>query len=391
MKRTAGVITCCALLAAGLSLVTTVWSPAQEIKKTERTERAEQARKRKLDELMKRVKQEFSQAECVFCHADISPNIVKEYRNARDGEPTNTECIHCHGTNHDVIIRSKGRVPAEVCQECHPKRYEESMSGGGHARAGAADWFQRLMKNSTDAMVALTQSVGRDVAHRCTACHSRHTFSKDEAKDPRTCGVCHTGPEYPETDAYLNSKHGLIWKLEGDTGRAPTCVTCHMIAGNHNVSGIVIYGSETSKVQNSPFSRENKRKRELQVRLCSQCHSERFAAEQLELGDKLYSASKAAFDEAVAIVQALHADGILKPAAGATDTARSYAELSEIEQRLFRLDHLAKGFAWKTAFHGDLIGPAWNGWYKIEEELSLVRSEASRLRRIHSLETLPKQ
>ena len=357
--------------AAGVALVVTlavvpaVWLSAQEGKK------AEEARKLKLNELMKRVTQEYSQAECVFCHEDITPNIVKEFRTARDGEPTGTECINCHGSNHDVIIRSKGRVPAEMCQECHPKRYEETMSGGGHSRAGSAEPLQWFVKSLPGELVAMSRAAGREVADRCTSCHSRHIFSKDEAKDPRTCGVCHSGPEHPETDAYLNSKHGLIWKVGGDTGRAPTCVTCHMLDGNHNVSGIVIYGSRVAKVENAPFSRENKRKRELQIRLCSQCHSERFAGEQLEMGDKVYRYAQAAFDEAAGIVKSLQEQGI--------------SDLSEIEQRMFRLDHFWRGFVWKSAFHGDLIGPMWNGWYKIQEELSFIRSEATRLRKLHSL------
>jgi hypothetical protein len=364
-----------------LALVSAMLVLAQETRKAQETKKAPEVRKAKLDELMKRVGQTYSQAECLFCHEEISPNIVKEFRVARDGEPTNTQCIDCHGTNHDVIIRSKGRVPAEICQECHAKRYEEAMAGGGHARAGSADWFQHLIRTSPTELIELTQSIGREVTHRCTSCHSRHIFSKDEAKDPRTCGVCHAGPEHPETEAYLNSKHGLIWQREGDTGRAPTCVTCHMIAGNHNLSGVVIYGSGLPKVPNAPFSPENRRKRDLQIRLCSECHSERFAKEQLELADQLYNRAHAAFDEAAGIVRALYEDGILPPA-----ESRTHADLVEVEQRLSRFERLTRGFAWRTAVHGDMVSPAWNGWYRIQEELSLIRSEAARLRRFHRLE-----
>lgn len=358
---------------------------------------------------------EYRQADCLFCHEqkEITPTIVKEWRNARDGEPTNTECIDCHGSNHEVIIRSKGRVPVGICAECHAKRYEESLSGGGHAIAHSLEWFQRFVRSSPKEVMAISYSVGHEVAHRCTSCHSRHTFSKEEAKDPRTCGVCHSGPEHPEMEAYMNSKHGLIWKLEGTTGRAPTCVTCHMPDGNHNVSGIVIYGSGIKKVENQPFSPEHKRKRALQITLCAQCHSERFAKEQLEMGDRVYSLTQAAFEEAVSLVKALYEDGILDPMPGmegasqpfdklrappgkgvagkgewnpTVEGGQLYYDLSEIEQRLFRLDYLWRGLAWKSAFHGDLIGPMWNGWYKIQEELSFIRSEARRLRRLHALE-----
>ncbi len=373
MNRSIGLGAGCVLLVAGLCLVATMRSPAQETKKTERAEPAEEARKRKLDELMKRVKQEFSQAECVFCHEEISPNIIKEFRIARDGERTGTQCTDCHGSDHAAIIRSKGRVPPERCQECHPKRFEETMSGGGHSRVGSEAASRPIPGNAPGELVALSQSLGREVAERCTSCHSRHKFSKDEAKDPRTCGVCHTGPDRPETDAYLGSKHGLIWRVEGDTGRAPTCVTCHMLAGNHNVSALVIYGSAMPKVPNAPLSREHKRKRELQVKLCSQCHSERFARDQLEMGDRVYRHAQAALDEATGIVKKLRDDGI--------------PDLVSIEQRVFRLDRFWRGATWKSLVHGDLIGPVWNGWYRIDEELAAIRYEAGQLRTLHSLES----
>ena len=124
------------------------------------------------------------------------------------------------------------------------------------------------------------------------------------------------------------------------------------------------------------------------------------------MGDKVYNETLAAFDEAVSIVKALFEDGILEPMPGGKGASQPsergiagkgewnptveggqlYYNLSEIEQRLFRLDYLWRGYAWKSAFHGDLIGPMWNGWYKIQEELSFIRSEARRLRRLHALE-----
>ena len=105
-----------------LCLVPAVWSQAQEGKKAEDAKKAqegakkaqegkkaEEARKAKLNELMKRVRQEFSQAECVFCHEETSPNIVKEYRKARDGEPTNTECASCaYGSSGASSCRAGG-------------------------------------------------------------------------------------------------------------------------------------------------------------------------------------------------------------------------------------------------------------------------------------------
>ncbi|MCE4628602.1 MAG: multiheme cytochrome [Desulfurococcales archaeon] len=75
----------------------------------------------------------------------------------------------------------------------------------------------------------------------CTACHTRHSFSLEEARKPYTCGQCHLGYDHPHIEIYEESKHGNIYDAEGETWnwsslpwrvgvdfRAPTCATCHM-------------------------------------------------------------------------------------------------------------------------------------------------------------------
>ncbi len=75
----------------------------------------------------------------------------------------------------------------------------------------------------------------------CTACHPRHTFSVEQAREPWTCGQCHLGYDHPHIEMYEESKHGNIftaygskWNMEhipwrvGVDFNAPTCATCHM-------------------------------------------------------------------------------------------------------------------------------------------------------------------
>ncbi len=78
----------------------------------------------------------------------------------------------------------------------------------------------------------------------CTACHSRHDFSKRRARQPENCGKCHLGPDHPQKEVYEESKHGIAYRdlkdtlnLDGETwilgkdySGAPTCATCHMSA-----------------------------------------------------------------------------------------------------------------------------------------------------------------
>ena len=88
----------------------------------------------------------------------------------------------------------------------------------------------------------------------CSACHSRHTFSAEQARHPDNCGKCHMGPDHPQKEIYEESKHGIAfranidrmnldsakWIVGEDYSAAPTCATCHMSATksqpvNHDV------------------------------------------------------------------------------------------------------------------------------------------------------------
>ena len=88
----------------------------------------------------------------------------------------------------------------------------------------------------------------------CTVCHERHTFSKADARKPEACGACHLGPDHPNIEIYLESKHGQQFLTAGDEWEfdsppdawepgdytAPTCAVCHMsgigeLATTHNV------------------------------------------------------------------------------------------------------------------------------------------------------------
>ncbi len=82
----------------------------------------------------------------------------------------------------------------------------------------------------------------------CNACHGKHSFRASTARQPESCGKCHLGPDHPQAEIYLESKHGIAyftamrdrgmngmniyksgkWVLGKDYYTAPTCSTCHM-------------------------------------------------------------------------------------------------------------------------------------------------------------------
>src|SRR5574337_1989163 len=75
----------------------------------------------------------------------------------------------------------------------------------------------------------------------CDACHTRHSFSVKEARQPQACQTCHMGFDHPQWEMYSASKHGVraLLKQIGtlpESAAAPTCQTCHMQEGNHSVN-----------------------------------------------------------------------------------------------------------------------------------------------------------
>jgi len=88
------------------------------------------------------------------------------------------------------------------------------------------------------------QGVGRENPDgsfgACTACHPRHAFSIEVARQPYTCAQCHEEPDVPAWDVYKESKHGNIffskhqeWDMNavpwtvGKDFKAATCAVCH--------------------------------------------------------------------------------------------------------------------------------------------------------------------
>jgi len=89
----------------------------------------------------------------------------------------------------------------------------------------------------------------------CTVCHTRHQFDIAESRKPEACASCHLGPDHPDIEIYLSSKHGQRFLADGDKWNfdapsdawepgdysAPTCAVCHMsgigeLSTTHNIN-----------------------------------------------------------------------------------------------------------------------------------------------------------
>lgn len=172
---------------------------------------------------------------CAPCHSDISD-----------------EFQHSHHADAAKFIGSLDNVLGEVvegrlaavngCWQCHGSTISVLRNPDGSIQKsaiGAPVLDPATWPNTGIGRVNLDGSRGS-----CSACHSRHVFSKAMARQPEVCGKCHLGPDHPQAEIYDESKHGIAyrtqkaemnldaekWVVGADYTAAPTCSTCHMSA-----------------------------------------------------------------------------------------------------------------------------------------------------------------
>lgn len=265
--------------------------------------------------------------ECIKCHA-TTPGIVSQWQDSAHWN-SGVGCYECHQAQPgepDALDHYGFTVAIIVspqdCSQCHPEEAAE-QAASHHAKAGD-------ILNTKDGMLGQTVggepavAVGCRQCHgsiikvnddgtldtatwpntgigrvnpdgskgACSACHTRHRFSKEQARQPETCGKCHLGPDHPQKEVYEESKHGILyqafkdklnmerpkWVAGEDYYDAPTCATCHMsAAGGQGVTHDV--GDRLSWDLRAPVSRRTEgyeQKLEKMQDVCLACHGQPF-------------------------------------------------------------------------------------------------------------------
>lgn len=124
----------------------------------------------------------------------------------------------------------------KTCFACHGNTVE--VIGTRTVSSDVGDLELPVLSNWPNQGVGRRNPDGSQGA--CTACHPRHSFAIEIARDPHTCSQCHLQPDLPAWDVYIESKHGNIflssassydlkavpWTVGRDF-RAPSCATCH--------------------------------------------------------------------------------------------------------------------------------------------------------------------
>ncbi|MHC4223450.1 MAG: multiheme c-type cytochrome [Planctomycetota bacterium] len=389
--------------------------------------------------------------ECVKCHLEVTPGIVGDWQASKHAQ-MEVDCSVCHGEGHtsakDV---EKVKIPTpETCAECHEEKVAQ-FKKGKHAIAWAAmkamptAHMQPMalmegmkgcggchkigLKSEEDIQALKKSGAGFGVAS-CDACHTRHTFSADEARQPEACQTCHMGFDHPQWEMYSSSKHGVRYALKQrgvlpESAAAPTCQTCHMQEGDHGVltawgflavrlplpedkqwaadrvtilqalgvldpAGKPTGRLEVVKAANvARLTQEDwQKQRDKMLQTCNKCHASSFAKAELAKGDEMIRHVDGLMAKAIRIVAGLYKDGVIpKPDSYAhafPDLLTFHDAPTEIEQTLFVMFLKHRMRAFQGSFHANPDYALWYGWSEMRRDVTAIENMAAELRAQHS-------
>ncbi len=271
---------------------------------------------------------------CIQCHNKLTPGIVSDWLQSQHAKE-NVGCFECHESpdkNAPGAFEHNGFlihvvVSPKDCSACHPqetKQFEESRHAVARQFIAGVPGLEVTSENTLFATMGNTITIrGCQACHgtvvkigkdgqptsdtwpnqgigrinpdgsfgSCTTCHTQHRFSLEEARKPEACANCHIGPDHPQYEIYMESKHGNIYATRGThwdwnaqpgkwdilkTGAAPVCVTCHMDAGlpgmktTHNLSANLSWALQAPLSYHYP---DWHAKQENMQEVCYHCHS----------------------------------------------------------------------------------------------------------------------
>lgn len=385
---------------------------------------------------------------CIDCHKNMTPQLVRDFQQSKM-YTAGLRCEACHGSAHasaqDV---AKAKIPTpETCGGCHPGRVEQ-FKAGKHAFAWAA--MNAMPTTHMQPMELMEGKKGCGGCHKiglkteeeikamraageihglasCDSCHTRHSFSVEEARQPEACATCHMGFDHPQWDMWSTSKHGVrfLLKRQGVLPKevaAPSCQTCHMQGGNHEVRtawgflavrlplpeekewaedrvtilkalGVldpqgnptprldVVKAADVARLTQEAWQAE----RDKMLNTCSQCHAKVFAQAELEKGDRMIKEADHLLAEGIRIVAKLYADGLLKKPAhfpyNYPDLLAFYEVNHPIEQALFKMFLEYRMRTFQGAFHANPDYTFWYGWAEMKAALTEIKTWEKELRK----------
>lgn len=384
---------------------------------------------------------------CIDCHRNKTPGIVADWQSSKHAL-NDVDCSVCHGDQHTTetdVVKAKIPTP-DTCAACHDAKVAQ-FKRGKHAAAWAAmkamptaHWqpmalmegmkgcggCHKIGLKTEDEIAQLRKSGAGFGVASCDACHTRHTFSAAEAREPRACQTCHMGFDHPQWEMYSSSKHGVRHELKRSgalpaTAAAPTCQTCHMQDGNHEVRtawgflavrlpmpedkqwaadratilqalGVldpegkptarldVVKAADVARLTEEAWRAE----RDKMIATCNRCHSANFARAELQKGDDIIRSADHLMAEAIRVVAGLYRGGLLAKPENYKypfpDLLTFHDAPTVIEQKLFVmfLEHRMRTF--QGTFHASPDYALWYGWSEMQRDLTEIRELAETMR-----------
>ncbi len=364
---------------------------------------------------------------CVACHRNESPAIYGQWGASKHFR-ANVGCYECHAAKEGEAdaFNHEGQWIATIvsprdCARCHQREAQE-FSDSHHAKAarilGSQDnvlaevvegncgmvtpAFQKgvaasavlgcwqchgsqvkvLSGGKLDPATWPNTGIGRmnpdGSEGSCSACHSRHQFSVEQARNPDNCGKCHMGPDHPQVEIYYESKHGIAfrankeklrmesakWIAGEDYSAAPTCTTCHMGATrtqpvSHDVGlriswnnrpAVSIRPEVSDKQMGLPTGEINwQRRRDNMKEVCRACHEQQWVENFYTQYDSVIELYRKKFAEPGLALYAA-AKPLLRPVDFSNKLDFTWYEIWHHEGRRFR--------------HGAaMMGPDYTHWH----------------------------
>ncbi len=389
---------------------------------------------------------------CIECHKEEHPGLFADWAASRHAS-ANITCLDCHqaeATDPDVSkshnkyydeyrrkygpkefydVPIAAAVTPKDCSRCHPDEAKE-YARSKHANTMEIIWkidpwlnhgmnsdFERasgcyhchgtvlkMKDGSLDPETWPNVGVGRvnldGSKGSCTSCHTRHRFSVMEARKPEACGQCHLGPDHPQIEIFMESKHGDIYTAFGDEYnwtaapgtwtagvdyRGPTCAACHMsgsgkVKTSHDVTERLAWEIQApltvrpSEFAAFPAQTSWREEREKMSLVCQQCHGKtwtdahfiKFDRVVEEYNEVYYKPAKALLDE-------LYEAGAMEPKPFFDERLEvEFYELWHHEGRRARMGAamMAPDYAW------------WHGFYECKKRFNTFMEEGREL--LHS-------
>lgn len=385
---------------------------------------------------------------CIRCHRAVTPLMVKDWQSSKHSDNEIT-CDVCHGSEHKSKKTSNlATMPDEnTCAECHEEQFDQFTKGKHNLGWTSLNALQvthmepdELMEGGKGCggchnMGVKSEAQKKELREKgytyrtnsCDECHTRHTFSKKEAQDPKACRTCHMGFDHPQWEMYESSKHGVRYQLK-EMGRlpkdaaAPTCQFCHLPNGTH--TNKVAWGFLAVRLplpkdkqwakdrttilkalgvldpEGKPTARLDiikavdfvrlteedwQTERKKMIKICKKCHSEKYARGELEKGDQMIRKADRLMAEAINVVVDLYKDGILKKPAHYSYAYPDFLHYyrtggSYIEQILFKMYMKHRMRTYQGVFHANPDYAYWYGWAAMTKDLDEVKKMAKDLR-----------